>query len=346
MEKMKPYLNAVSGGVNAVPPIWLMRQAGRYLPEYRKVREKAGSFLTMAYTPEYAVEVTLQPIRRYGMDAAILFSDILVVPDALGQKVSFEAGHGPQLKPLDSLLDLSVDQFHHVLDPVYAAVSGIRYALKAEGFFDTALIGFAGAPWTVACYMIEGSGSKDFIRTKSWAYGRREEFRDLIDLLIGATADYLIRQIKAGAEAVQLFDSWAGLLPASLFEEFVIEPTAEIVKRIRAVAPAIPIIGFPKGVGIFYTDYIAHTGVDAVSVDFQISPQWIHRELQKKCPVQGNLDPSALLVGGDIMRREVDVILQQLADAPFVFNLGHGIHKDTPPAHVAELVQYIRTVRK
>ncbi len=345
-DDVKPYLKALSGEVCDTPPVWFMRQAGRYLPEYRKVREKAGNFMKLVYAPDFAVEVTLQPIRRYGFDAAILFSDILVVPDALGQAVSFEEGHGPRLAPLQSVADLSVTGFMKHLEPVYAAVAGIKYALKSEGFLDTALIGFAGAPWTVACYMVEGSGSKEFARTRQWAYGRPEEFQHLIDLLTDVTTEYLLAQIRAGAESVQIFDSWAGLLPQDLFEKYVVIPTARIVQNIKIQAPHIPVIGFPKGAGIFYADYVAKTGVKAVSVDYQMPASWIKKELQKKTVVQGNLDPFALLAGGEALEKATAHILTELADGPFIFNLGHGIHKDTPPAHVTALVNQIRAHKR
>lgn len=338
----KKFLKALQGVKQDEPPMWLMRQAGRYLPEYRRTREKAGDFMKLVYSPDFAVEVTLQPIRRYGFDAAILFSDILVVPDALGQSVSFEEGHGPRLKPLERLSDLSVDLVHQKLEPVYGAVAGIKYALKAENFLDTALIGFAGAPWTVACYMIEGQGSKEFARAKTWAYTRPDEFQDLIDLLTDVTAEYLLQQIKAGAEVVQLFDSWAGLLTPDLFARYVIEPTATIVRRIKSVAPDVPIIGFPKGAGILYPDYVSKTGVTAVSVDYQVPTSWIKKELQKKVPVQGNLDPFVLMAGGVELQRAVAKTIHDLNAGPYIFNLGHGIHKDTPPAHVEQLVALVR----
>lgn len=335
------------------PPVWFMRQAGRYLPEYRKVREKAGGFLNLAYRPDLAVEVTMQPIRRYGFDAAILFSDILVVPHALGQGVRFAEGEGPVLDRLDDrmmnlntlLADRGLDAFHRHLEPVYAAVSGIRYGLKAEGFENTALIGFAGAPWTVACYMVEGGGSKEFARTRTLAMTDAKVFESLINGLVVATTGYLLRQIRAGAEVVQIFDSWAGLLPPDQFRRWVIEPTRAIVSALHAQAPHVPVIGFPRGAGLMIEEYIVATGVDAVSLDERVPPLWARTRIQPSLPVQGNLDPFALLCGGDVLARAVDGILDDLGHAPFVFNLGHGINKDTPPQHVADAVGRIRNWR-
>jgi len=338
----KPMLTALKGKTCQHPPFWLMRQAGRYLPEYREVRAKAGSFLDLCYNPELATEVTLQPIRRYGMDAAILFSDILVVPHALGQKLDYLEGEGPKLDPVrsaDALKRLSRDTFHEVLAPVYETVRRLSKALPPE----VTLIGFAGSPWTVASYMVEGGGTKEFAHIKTWAYTDPAGFGALIDLLVEVTADYLITQIEAGAEAVQLFDSWAGVLPAGAFRRYVIEPTRRIVALVKARYPNVPVIGFPRGAGLLYEDYVSESGVDAVGLDTTVPPAWAARNLQTRLPVQGNLDPILLVAGGDAMRTAVEEILEVLAGRPFVFNLGHGITQQTPPEHVAELARILKT---
>lgn len=336
----KPFLQTLAGEVLPIPPVWLMRQAGRYLPEYRATRAQAGDFKTMVYTPSFATEVTLQPLRRFNFDAAILFSDILTIPEALGRIVTFGKDHGPQLEPLQSNAQIRENLAH--LEPVYDAVSSIRAGMDREGFDRTTLIGFAGAPWTVACYMVEGQGSKEFPLTRAMAYGREREFSDLIDLLTDVTTLYLSRQIEAGAEAVQLFDSWAGLLPEDQFVKWVIAPTRKIVAAINQRYPKIPVIGFPRQAGTFYPGYIAGTGVDAVGLDTQVSLPWAMENLS--CPVQGNLDPFVLMAGGSALDRAVDHIKSSLAGRPYVFNLGHGVHKDTPPEHVAQLVKRIRNV--
>ena len=335
-------LAALKGEACQTPPFWLMRQAGRYLPEYRATRAQAGSFLDLCYNPELATEVTLQPIRRYGMDAAILFSDILVVPHALGQKLDYLEGEGPKLDPVRSageMKRLSRDRFHEILGPVYETVSRLSKALPAE----TTLIGFAGSPWTVASYMVEGGGTKEFAHIKTWAYSDPAGFGALMDLLVEVTADYLIRQIENGAEVVQLFDSWAGVLPAAAFRRLVIEPTRRIVEIIKAKHPAVPVIGFPRGAGHMYEEYASVTGVDAVGLDTTVPVQWAAKALQGKLPVQGNLDPILLMAGGEGMRTALDEILGALAGGPFVFNLGHGITQHTPPEHVAELTKLLRT---
>ena len=323
------------------PPIWFMRQAGRYLPEYRALRQKAGDFLTMCYTPKYATEVTLQPIRRFGFDAAILFSDILVIPDALGQKVSFVPGKGPVLEELD-LTALNPDNVHKHLDPVYEAVSLIRSQLDKEGFNDTTLIGFAGSPFTVATYMIEGSGSKDFMQFKKYLYGSTEQFEKLIDILVESTAQYLIAQIKAGAEVIQLFESWAGAVGGEAFQKYIIEPNKKIISIVKQQYPEIPVIGFPKAAALYLKDYMQQTGVNALGCDFTLPLEFIRDELQTVMPVQGNLDPGILYAGGDLLDKQIDEILFTLKDKPFIFNLGHGIHKDTPIEHVERALARIR----
>jgi|TARA_R110002126_G_scaffold13118_7_gene57321 uroporphyrinogen decarboxylase len=323
------------------PPVWFMRQAGRYLPEYRALRQKAGGFLNMCYTPEYACEVTLQPIRRFGFDAAILFSDILVIPDALGQTVDFVPNKGPMLEPID-FKTLSLENLHSHLAPVYAAIKLIRSQLDKEGFKDTTLIGFAGAPFTVATYMIEGSGTKDFMKFKKFLYGEPEQFEALINLLVEATAQYLIAQIEAGAEVVQLFESWAGAVGGEAFEKYIIGANQKIIETVKAAYPDIPVIGFPKAAGYYLKDYMHKTGIDALGCDFTLPLAFIRDELQSVMPVQGNLDPGILYAGGEVLDRQVKEILFTLKDKPYIFNLGHGIHKETPIAHVERVLSIIR----
>jgi uroporphyrinogen decarboxylase len=338
---VKPLLRALSGQAQPRPPVWLMRQAGRYLPEYYATRARAGSFLHLCYNPELAAEVTLQPIRRYGLDGAILFSDILVVPHALGQALDYVEGEGPKLEPVTDaagIARLSAGRLHEVLGPVYETVGRVAALLPPE----VALIGFAGAPWTVATYMVEGGGSKEHAAVKRLAYGEPETFARLVDLLVEATAAYLLRQIQAGAEAVQLFDSWAGVLPEAEFERWVIAPTRRIVDAVRAAAPKVPVIGFPRGAGLLYERYLAGTGVDAVGLDGSVPPGWAAQALQPKAAVQGNLDPVLLLTGGEAMIRAAGAIVAALGRGPFVFNLGHGVLQKTPPEHVAALVRHLR----
>jgi uroporphyrinogen decarboxylase len=338
---VKPFLDALNGKAVSPPPVWLMRQAGRYLPEYRNVRAKAGSFLDLCYNPELAAEVTLQPIRRYGFDAAIVFSDILVVPHALGQKLWFEEGTGPKLDPLTCSSDLNrLDRaaLHDKLRPVYDTLGILKHELPAE----TALIGFAGAPWTVASYMIEGGSSRDFLTAKRWAYGDPESFGHLIDLLVEATSDYLSAQIDAGAEAVQLFDSWAGVWPEPEFRRWCLEPVKRIVATLRAKHPETPIIHFPRGAGVLYEAVAAEAGAQCLSLDTTVPPGWARDHLQGRVVVQGNLDPVHLIVGGKGLEDAVRRILDTLGQGPFVFNLGHGIDKRTPPENVARLLEIIR----
>jgi len=317
-----------------------MRQAGRYLPEYRELRAKAGDFLTLCYTSEMAAEVTFQPLRRYHFDAAILFSDILVIPDALGQKVAFHQGEGPVLSPLRdaaAIEALSLDKLHDHLAPVYGTMD-----LLAKGIpGDCGLIGFAGAPWTVATYMVEGGSSKDYAHAKRMAFAEPETFAKLIDIITEATAQYLIRQIDHGAEAIQIFDSWAGALAEDQFHRWVIKPTRILVERIKAVHPQIPIIGFPKGCGALYEAFAAETGVDAVSLDTNIPLDWAAKTLQTKVTVQGNLDPILLVTGGEALDQGIDRILNVLGHGPFIFNLGHGIVPQTPPENVARLIERV-----
>jgi uroporphyrinogen decarboxylase len=337
----KALLRVLGGETLSPPPIWLMRQAGRYLPEYQETRKKAGGFLELCYTPELATEVTLQPIHRFGFDAAILFSDILVVPDGLGQKVWFEAGHGPRLEPLqgrEDLAKLRLEEMVEALSPVYDAVRKLRRDLPAE----TALIGFAGAPWTVASYMIEGGGSKDFATAKRWAYEDPEGFQALIDLLIEATAQHLIAQADAGAEVVQIFDSWAGVWPEPELRRWSLKPLAEIVAKVKAAHPEIPVILFPRGAGLLYEAYAEETGADALSLDTTVPLDWAAKTLQPKVALQGSLDPIVLAAGGRALEDSVKRILGKLCGGPFVFNLGHGIVPQTPPENVARLVELVR----
>lgn len=338
----KAMLRALRGESLAQPPVWLMRQAGRYLPEYRDLRARAKGFLDLCFTPDLAVEVTLQPIRRYGFDAAILFSDILVVPHALGQKVWFEEGVGPRLAALESGRDvdrLSRDGLHAALAPVYETVGRLSRELPPE----TTLIGFAGAPWTVASYMLEGGSSRDFAAGKRWAYGDdAAAFQRLIDLLVEATADYLVAQIDAGAEAVQIFDSWAGVWPEAQLRRWCLEPVKTIVARIKAERPGVPVIVFPRGAGVLYQAYAQDCGAEALGLDTTVPLGWARDVLQPKVCLQGNLDPLLLVAGGAALERAVAGILETLGGGPFVFNLGHGIVPETPPEHVAQMMAQIR----
>ena len=337
----KRLLRSLNGETLQRPPFWFMRQAGRYLPEYRETRSRAGDFLSLCYNPDLAIEVTLQPIRRFHMDASILFSDILVIPDALGQPLAYREGEGPVLEPVRNARDLAKldkGRLHEHLSPVYETVKGLTLALPPE----VALIGFAGAPWTVASYMVEGKGSRDFAIAKDWAFRHPDGFAVLIDLLVEATADYLIAQVDAGADVLQIFDTWAGALSETQFRRWSLKPTAEIVKRVRARHPNVPIIGFPRGVGASYLDYIRETGLNAVSLDTSVPLTWARDQIQRHVAVQGNLDPLLVVAGGTQMRREATRILETLSGGPFIFNLGHGFVPQTPPEHVAELSELIR----
>lgn len=337
----KRMLRALKGERLDKPPFWLMRQAGRYLPEYREVRSQAGGFLDLCFSPKLACEVTLQPIRRYGMDAAILFSDILIVPYGLGQPVGFKEGEGPVLDPVRSAGDLgrlSLEGFHERVAPVYETVSLIAEALPKE----TTLIGFAGSPWTVATYMAEGGGSKEFVAVKRWAYSDPVGFGQLIDMLVEATISYLSRQVEAGAEVLQLFDSWAGILPEPGFRRWCIEPTIRIVSALKAKHPDIPVIGFPRGAGALYAAYATETGIDAMSLDTTVPVAWAAETLQSILPVQGNLDPILLVAGGEALDREIDRILTGFSGGAHIFNLGHGVTQTTPPESVERLARRLR----
>ncbi|HZL60215.1 MAG TPA: uroporphyrinogen decarboxylase [Stellaceae bacterium] len=337
MNGQKPLLRALAGESLAHPPFWLMRQAGRYLPEYRALRQKAGSFLGLCYTPDFAAEATLQPIRRFGMDGAILFSDILVIADALDRAVDFVEGDGPRVAPIATADDLAGEPAPGKLAPVYDALRRIKTELPN----DTALIGFAGGPWTVATYLIEG-GRSDFSRAKHWAFAETERLDRVIDRLVDATIQHLAAQIDAGAEIVQLFDSWAGMLPEAQFHRFVIQPTRRIVDGVKARHPKTPIIGFPRGAGLMYRTYFVETRVDALSLDWGVPLEIARRTLQSIGPVQGNLDPQLLVAGGAALDAAVRAILEALGTGPFVFNLGHGILPGTPIEHVERLKGLLR----
>lgn len=337
---MKKLLLALAGEAVWPPPVWLMRQAGRYLPEYREVRARAGDFIALCTTPELAVEVTLQPVRRYGMDAAILFSDILMVPWALGQGLRFAEGEGPVLPPLrdaSGLAALDRGRFAGRIAPILETVRGVRARLD-----QTALIGFAGAPFTVACYMVEGHGSKEFAATRTLAYRDPALFGALMDLLTETTIDYLAAQVAAGAEAVMLFDSWAGVLPPSQFRAHVIEPAARIVAALAEQCPGVPVIGFPRLAGTLLGEYAARTGVNGLGLDTTVDPVLATAQVSPAVALQGNLDPLALEAGGAPMRAATAAILSAMRGRPFIFNLGHGIVPSTPPNHVAELLDLIR----
>jgi len=317
-----------------------MRQAGRYLDEYRQIRKNTGSFLDLCYSPKLAKRVTLQPIDRFDFDAAIIFSDILVIPDALGQPVDFKPGVGPVLEPIrnvNSLTHLNLGQDKNHLDPVYEAISEVRSEL-AE---DKSLIGFTGAPWTIATYMVEGGTSRDFANTKLWAYAAPDEFNCLIDILVSAITKHLISQIKAGADILQIFDSWAGLLPEQAFERWCLSPIKKIVRGVLKEFPEVPIIVFPRLAGWRYLEVGEIEGVSAVSLDHTLPLEWVQKHLQPKVVVQGNLDPIYLLAGGGAMREETNRILNHLAAAPFIFNLGHGVLPNTPTENVSDLCDII-----
>jgi uroporphyrinogen decarboxylase len=337
----KLILDALRGGVSKRPPFWLMRQAGRYLPEYRELRSRTGSFLDLCLTPDRAAEVTLQPIRRFHPDGAILFSDILIIPYGLGQSVRFEEGIGPVLEPIETAADLSRLSPHGSwsrIEATYETVEKVREMLPN----DVALIGFAGAPWTVATYMVEGRSSKDYAKTKNWAFSDPKGFGQLIDLLVEATIKHLKSQIEAGAEIVKLFDSWAGVLAPDQFEAWTIQPIRRITDRLKQDHPDIPIIGFPRGAGVQYRAFAERSGVDAVALDTSVPTEWAAREIQSILPVQGNLDPITLVSGGEALTSAVKRIRSDLEGGPFVFNLGHGVIPSTPPEHVEKMARLLR----
>jgi uroporphyrinogen decarboxylase len=336
----KALLRALTGETVSPTPWWLMRQAGRYLPEYRELRARTTDFVELCLTPSLAAELTLQPVRRYGMDAAIIFSDILMLPHALGQKLSFRKGLGPVLERLEDAFGVTqLDRMHAVsrLEPVFEAV----HRVSAELGPKTALIGFAGAPWTVATYMVEGGTSRDFRRVKAWAYGDPQGFEALIGLLTETTIEFLLAQISAGAEAVQLFDSWAGVLPEPAFARWVIAPTKRIVTALKLTHPDCPVIGFPRGAGLLYERYATETGIGAVSLDTSVPAGFACSRLRPLATVQGNLDPVVLLVGGVALESAVMGLRRAFAGGPWVFNLGHGVLPETPIENVGAIARLL-----
>ena len=336
-----PLLRVLAGECEAVPPIWLMRQAGRYMPAYRAIRQKVETFLDLCFNPQLAAEVTLQPVRRFQFDAAILFSDILVVPHALGQKVSFETGEGPRLDALTepAAIDRLREEIDHAaLAPVYETVARVKQSLSPT----VALLGFCGAPWTVATYMVAGRGTPDQAPARIFAYRHPDAFARLIDILVNASASYLIAQFEAGVDAVQIFDTWAGVLPPEQFDTWCIEPTARIIAQVRERIPDAKIIGFPRGAGTALERYVAGVPVDAVGLDWMIDRNYARDQIQTRRPIQGNLDPLVLLAGGEPLDRAIDGILADFAAGPFIFNLGHGILPETPVEHVERLVARVR----
>jgi uroporphyrinogen decarboxylase len=338
------FLDVLAGNRQSVPPIWMMRQAGRYLPEYRELRARAGSFLELCFTPEFAVEVTLQPMRRFHFDAAVIFSDILVIPHALGRAVRFEAGEGPRLDPLDTpekILALQRKADFTKLEPVYEALRRVRAELDRS----VALIGFCGAPWTVATYMVAGQGTPDQAPARLLAYRHPDAFAAIIEALVENSIRYLLGQLKAGADVLQIFDTWAGVLSPREFARWSIEPTRRIVAGIRNEVPDAKIIGFPRGAGALLPGYVEATGVDAVSIDWAAEPELIRTRVQSKVAVQGNLDPLALIAGGAALDRAVDDVLENYASGRLIFNLGHGILPETPIAHVEQMIARVRAYR-
>lgn len=337
----KPLLNVLNGRRERIPPVWMMRQAGRYLPEYRATRERAGSFLDLCFNPQLAAEVTLQPIRRFNFDGAILFSDILVIPFALGRKVDFVAGEGPKLEPITEsqtaqAIRREVD--HGVLSPIYETIARVKPQLPERVTF----LGFCGAPWTVATYMIAGHGTPDQAPARLFAYRYPDTFDDLIQVLVKASAEYLIRQLKAGVDAVQIFDTWAGVLPPEEFARWSIAPTRRIVLAVRDVIPDAKIIGFPRGAGASLVNYATDVPVNAVGLDWMIDKAFARERVQAIKPVQGNLDPLVLIAGGEALDRSVDDVMRAFSDGPFIFNLGHGITPETPIENVERMIKRVR----
>ena len=338
----KPLLAVLRGERRDPPPMWLMRQAGRYLPEYRALRAEKGGFLDLVYDPAAAAEVTLQPLRRFAFDGAILFSDILIVPYALGQNLWFETGEGPRLAP--KMVDAALSDLQPALErllPVYETVLQVKAALEPQ----TTFLGFAGSPWTVATYMIAGQGSREQAEARQLAYDDPAKMDAILDAIASVTVDYLSGQIEAGVEAVQLFDSWSGSLAPAQFERFVIARNAWIIDQLKRRHPDTPIIGFPKGAGGKLGAYARETGCDAIGLDETVDPLWANRELPEGMPVQGNLDPLALMAGGAPLREATLRLLDALASRPHIFNLGHGIGQHTPIAHVEELVALVKAER-
>ena len=338
----KKLLETLNGKVFDSPPVWLMRQAGRYLPEYRNTRAQAGGFLDLCFNSELATEVTLQPIRRYNFDASILFADILLLPKALGMELWFETGEGPRLNSISDGFNINslrnIDDIHEVLKPIYETVSNLATELPRE----TTLIGFSGAPWTVATYMIAGRGSKDHAISKEFMYKHREKFDRLIDILTRSTIEYLSEQIKAGAEVIKIFDSWAGALYGSKMVEYSYTPIQKICSVLKNRYPKVPIIVFPRGVGAGFFEFTKCKNIDCLAFDNTVPIKWARDKLQPTKVIQGNLDPSLLVVGGNQMKIECELLLKTLNKGPFIFNLGHGITPDADPKNVDRLLEYIR----
>ncbi len=342
MSQSKTILRALAGEAQPTPPVWMMRQAGRYLPEYRATREKAGDFLSLCYNPELAAEVTLQPIRRYGFDAAILFADILLVPQALGADLWFVTGEGPRLSTIEGQSGVDalkpVDAIHDTLGPIYETVRIVRQELPEE----TTLIGFAGAPWTVATYMIAGRGTPDQGPAHALKDGNRAVFAALMDRITTATIEYLSHQIEAGAEVVKIFDSWAGSLKGQDFEDFSVAPCREITQALKARHPHVPVIGFPREAGEAYIGFAKATGVDCVAIDNSVDAEWAARHVQVDGCVQGNLDPRHMVTGGQALVDEARAIVEAFRNGPHIFNLGHGITPDADPDNVARMMEAVR----
>ena len=339
MPPKRAVLDVLKGEARFPPPIWMMRQAGRYLPEYRALRQRAGTFLDLCYTPDFAVEATLQPLRRFEFDAAILFSDILVVPHALGRDLAFEEGRGPVMTPMgaEDVDVLTGSHFHLRLEPIYETLRRLRHDLP-DG---ATLLGFCGAPWTLATYMIAGHGTPDQAPARLFAFRHPAAFGRLLDILAGHCADYLNRQIDSGADAVQIFDSWAGILDDDTFQAYCVEPVRGMVERVKAAHPTVPIIGFPKGAGSRYDTYRRQTGVDALGLDWTV-PATQLTSLQSGGAVQGNLDPLRLIAGGKALHDGIDTVLRAGSGGPLVFNLGHGIRPETPIDHVQLMIDRVR----
>lgn len=341
MHVYKPFLRAIDGIRQDTPPIWIMRQAGRYLPEYRQIRSKADGILDLCFSPKLATEVTLQPIRRFGFDAAILFSDILVIPHALGQKVTFVSGEGPRLESLtepSAIAKIRTGKEHNVLAPIYETIHQVREKLPPH----VAFLGFCGAPWTVATYMIAGQGTPDQAPARLFAYRHPEAFARLIDILVEISTSYLIAQFKAGVDAVQIFDTWAGVLPPAEFARWCIAPTQRIIAAVRKELPGARIIGFPRGAGTMLEAYVNALPLNAVGLDWMIDRAFARDRIQSRVAVQGNLDPLALVAGGTALDHEIDAVLEAFAGGPFIFNLGHGILPETPIAHVEQMLKRVR----
>ena len=337
----KSVLNVLRGQHQNTPPVWMMRQAGRYLPEYCATREKAGSVLNLCFSPQLAAEVTLQPIRRFNFDAAILFSDILVVPHALGRKVEFVAGEGPKLDPITdpaTIAAISERVDHDVLGPVYETVQRVKGELPGH----VTLLGFCGAPWTVATYMIAGEGTPDQAPARLFAYRYPEAFDRLVQILVRASAEYLIRQFRAGVDAVQIFDTWAGILPPEEFARWCIAPVRQIILSVRDEIPDAKIIAFPRGAGSALERYVTELPIDAVGLDWMIDKTFARTRIQSRKPVQGNLDPMALVAGVRALDESADAVMRAFSDGPFIFNLGHGITPQTPIAHVEQMLKRVR----